>query len=264
MSDDSTPSGPFLRVFVNDWLDPASRINTLTPAQECAYFRLCLFQFRDPQGFLPDAIALLAHCGRIADADAESVLRPVLERFFDYDQETRRYSNPRVRSEWLRAHQRTEQATLAARKRWKSSGEPDADAERSHMQSKSKRENTTPLPPKGGRGVGSRTKAEIERLEKDPMVVRLANYWAKTWEKDSRSLGVLRAVAQALAAQSDPKDIALVIRTARMVHANPDPVPSQSSFRWAFEHGKLSPEYLLRPGPFEKFLSEATTWERND
>lgn len=106
--------GPFLRLYPKDWLDRASRINSLTAEQECAYFRLCLFQFVSAKGLLPTSETVLAAMARTSDY--EGVVAPVLAQFFESVEGG--YSNQRVREEWLYSKHISEVGKAAIKARW--------------------------------------------------------------------------------------------------------------------------------------------------
>ena len=118
MSQDDEPRGPFMRLFVDMWLDPESKINTLTCGQERAYFRLCLFQFRSKAGVLPGAPALL--CSYARQEDYVRDVLPVLKTFFQAHENG--WSHPRVRAEWDRMNAKSVAGARRAESRWGDAG----------------------------------------------------------------------------------------------------------------------------------------------
>jgi len=115
-----------MRLFVHRYLDDerirgrgdnGQREGGLTPAQECAYVRLFMSQFREPNGYLPNRRAFLCDAAAIPTEQFEEVIRPVLERFFKLRGDL--WSNVRARSEWEHAHSRSLHAKVSADARWR-------------------------------------------------------------------------------------------------------------------------------------------------
>lgn len=118
----------FMRLLIDRWLDDpkiigsgddGQRIGGLTLEQEAVYFRLCLTQFRQTDGYLPNRRAFLCDASACAVASYETLVSPVLNRFFRKTKDGLRYFNLRTRDEWERAHSKSSQASAAAEERWR-------------------------------------------------------------------------------------------------------------------------------------------------
>lgn len=97
-------------------MDPATGVRAITMEQECAYFRLCLAQFRDPRGVLTARKMMLCALVGCELEDYERLIAPVLDRFFD--QVPGGWSHDTVRALWREAHAKTLRARDAAGSRW--------------------------------------------------------------------------------------------------------------------------------------------------
>lgn len=109
------PRLPFMRFWVDDWIT-SDAVESFTLAQQGAYLRLLLRQFKSPDGVLPRSEAQLARLSGLGD-DWPTLGRPIIERCFV--KHGTGFANPRCRDEWERARDRWIQTVKAGRKRWK-------------------------------------------------------------------------------------------------------------------------------------------------
>jgi len=161
-----SPAGEsFMRFWVRRWLDDqrirgkgddGQRVGGLTLEQEAAYLRLCLAQYDQPDGYLPNRKAFLCDAVACASASCGTVIVPVLKVFFKQTKDGSRLFNERVRAEWEKSHSKSLQAKAAAELSWRrrkqrlSSSNADAYAD-AYADAGCERErerdiNTSPLP----------------------------------------------------------------------------------------------------------------------
>lgn len=106
---------PYMPLFVDDWLT-SDAVDGFTLAQEAAYMRLLLRQWKAPNGMLPKNETELARMSRLGE-QWKKLGRPIIARCFVKRGDG--LVNLRCRTEWERARARSSQAAEAARKRWK-------------------------------------------------------------------------------------------------------------------------------------------------
>jgi uncharacterized protein YdaU (DUF1376 family) len=143
-----------MRFWVRRWLDDqrirgkgddGQRVGGLTLAQEAVYLRLCLAQFVQQDGYLPNRKAFL--CDAVgcpsgspdgaSPSTFEDLILPVISRFFNKTKDGSRLYNLRVRAEWEYANEKTVKALHANKVRWErekkrlsssnADGDPDGD-----------------------------------------------------------------------------------------------------------------------------------------
>lgn len=154
-------------------VDPATGVRSITMEQECAYFRLCLSQFRDPRGVLtPRKLLLCAVVGCDLE-DYEALIAPVLQKFFD--EVDGGWSHDTVRALWREAHSKTLRAREAAGSRWRkylnhkaedasayASADASADAEGRGMRDEGGGRREFPHPAGGGGAPAPGTPRPLE------------------------------------------------------------------------------------------------------
>lgn len=115
-----------------------------------------------------------------------------------------------------------------------------------------------------GHRPGSAIERERQALESKPEIAAIADYWRERFDRPSREIGVLRAAAKALAGGYAADTLRTVIRVGAVAKREPHRFAERGSYRWAAGAGKLTPDYLLRPGePLDRFAAEAEAWERD-
>ncbi len=112
------------------------------------------------------------------------------------------------------------------------------------------------------KGDGAATARELAALEADSELAGVADAWAEAFRRPGRQLGVLRAAQTAFAGGYAADAIKLVVRVVALAREAPERFPDRGSIRWAVEHGKLDPSYLLRPATLDKLIPEAEAWDQ--
>jgi uncharacterized protein YdaU (DUF1376 family) len=130
-----------MRMWARRWLDDdrirgrgddGQREAGITLEQEGVYIRLCLTQFLSADGYLPNRRGFLCDAVACPVASFDTLVAPVLQRFFKRASKGDFLFNVRTRSEWEHANAKSIQAKQAADLKWqkkKASLAPaDADA----------------------------------------------------------------------------------------------------------------------------------------
>jgi hypothetical protein len=117
-----------MRMLVDRWLDDerirgvgddGQREGGIPLEMEGVYVRLCLTQFRQPDGHLPNRRAFLCDAVACPSASYERLIVPVLERFFRRSRDGARWYNVRTLAEWQNANNKSLQAKAAAEVKWR-------------------------------------------------------------------------------------------------------------------------------------------------
>jgi hypothetical protein len=154
-------------------LDPTTGIRSITMAQEAAYLRLCLAQFRDPRGIVTPRKLLLCVIVGCELEEYETFVAPVLRKFFS--EVDGGWSHDTVRALWTAAHDRTIAARKSVGSRWRKYQEAkgqnttvDTIEHESYIQRKEERgmrKEEGGITPHPAGGAGARAPGEPKPIE---------------------------------------------------------------------------------------------------
>lgn len=276
----------FMRAYPDRWLkeenirgrgDDGQREGGIRLDQEGAYWRLCLTQFNQEDGYLPNRRAFLCDAVACPLLSYDDLVSPVLDKFFRKTKDGSRLYNVVTRLEWEGANRKTAQAKAANKVRWddakallsllNDSGDPDGDPSghpfgdpdgaskrvESRGESKSKRSADRP-------SGSPKRRAEYDRLMAEPEVATLATFWM-THLGGGATLGLLRAAHELLAVAYDVETAKSAVLALQVAKEHPDELHPKSQARWCLEHNR-NPGYVLRPGIVEKLAGEYEQHQR--
>lgn len=246
----------WMPVFPALWLDdplirdPDTGDRKLTLEQEGAYFRLCLTQYRQPSGRLPGRRAFLCDAVGCVDEEYDRIIRPVLELFFEDTGVG--LSHDKVRSLWLTANRKSEQARENVKRRWGKAKNTKVDTEVDtsvHTEGRGKRDE----------GVGSKQQHTANTNSPEEVANRYLSVFDAVYDRKTRKLtdDVIKKTRERLKGWEPWQ----VVATPILVKAQ---LPDRTDY---------GPEVFLRNGEHPRTVNGQTsggyywmarTWERVD